>query len=130
MSDGWVPGGFTVPDPRGPLVIAGWIKGVFALDFRPFHWSLWDTIPDQSMPALWVVTHIPTGHGVLAVADSLDMAKAIVAELDALIDWSKVTLDSAKWLERRVFDLGARYPFLIYRSVDSICPTMVRVVDA
>ncbi|WP_294195880.1 hypothetical protein [uncultured Sphingomonas sp.] len=126
MSDGWVPGGFSAITPTGLTTVAGWIKGSFALDFRPFHWDLWSSIPDDAMPALWVVTHIPSSYSVMSIADTFDRAKVIVAELDALTDWSVVTFDNSRWFHRRVCEVAERYRGLIYHGSQTITPWIER----
>ena len=80
MSNDWQATSFAVKTDRGEYLVAGWVHGLFALDFR---------VRDRQ-PG-WQLTHIPTGMQGGFIEAPLEDAFAVVAEVEALGDWSAVT---------------------------------------
>lgn len=77
----WRAGSFTAQSGAGDFEVAGWISGLWALDFRGY-----DDEDGFVLPG-WALTHIPTGYLAAAIMDSLANAQAIVALIDNLGGW-------------------------------------------
>lgn len=85
-------------DEQGPAhtVIAGWVKGLWALDFRVFDESRgWD----DELCSGWMLTHIPTGFCAFGILAPLPEAQEIADEIDGMADWSFTDPDGAKNLK-------------------------------
>lgn len=89
LPEGWAVGGFTIRTDRGPHEVAGWVKGAFALDFRPIH-GIEDAICG------WHLTHVPTGWAIVVLQIGLARACALVDDLAAAGNFSLMTVKTAK----------------------------------
>lgn len=105
--EGWTAGAFDalgVAEDGGwtPYRAAGWIKGAFALDFRPMLPHVWDATPNGTPPFVWVLTHLPTQYGMCAMAAPAETAVVLADQIAAMTDWSAVTVGSAPFLNGRM----------------------------
>lgn len=98
MSDnqcnGWVAGEFIAKSPGDPVTlarVAGWVKGLFALDFR----AVIDD-DDDFIGCGWMLTHIPTGYAVQKLRCSLPDAIAIAERFAACGDWNFDKVEDCK----------------------------------
>ena len=99
--------------------IAGWVDGLFGLDWRA----------NACGDAAWIISHLPTGWGVMAVCGGLEDAKAVAEELRSATDWQFTDPDDAggrkgdiiEWEKRTKFveliDSPANYNIPFYWSV-------------
>lgn len=83
----WVAQAFTVNTDSGQSQVAGWVSGLFALDFRV--WNSWDEEFDEDRNDRgWVLTHLPTGFMAAGILAPLEEAKTIADRIIGLADWS------------------------------------------
>jgi hypothetical protein len=75
----------TLDKGRHEATVAGWVRGLFALDFRGVPSD--DGEPSWSS-AGWVITHVPTGYSVFGVQAPLEQVKAVVDHMLTLGDWN------------------------------------------
>lgn len=67
--------------------VAGWVNGVWALDFRVFDLSEgWD----EDLSGGWLLTHLPTGRRAFGIITPLDEAMKIADAINAMADWDFV----------------------------------------
>lgn len=81
----WCAAGFMAKTDQGEHEVAGWVNGLFALDFRI--WSApdeWDEGYDRG----WLLTHLPTGHQMFGIIAPLTEARQIADRVAELTDWS------------------------------------------
>lgn len=88
MSDDWKAESFdAIVEFRGKNVmmpIAGWVKGIWALDFRVFDLSEgWD----EDLSSGWMMTHKPTGRCVFGIVCPLSEAMDIADKISAMGEW-------------------------------------------
>lgn len=91
----WVAAELEVATPDGLLPVAGWVRGVFALDFRVFD-ILHTLDPESELAAGWALTHLPTGYAVAGLVTPLNEAKELVERISALGDWDFTDLQKAR----------------------------------
>jgi hypothetical protein len=61
--------------------VAGWVTDLFGLDYRPV------ATANATALGAWVLTHLPTGHSVLAISGDFATAALVVAAVEAWGDW-------------------------------------------
>ncbi len=103
---------------------AGWVKGLWALDFRVFDLSEgWD----EEHVGGWMLTHLPTGRRTFGILAPLDEALAIADGINAMADWDfpgEVPPPSFKGIKQRVEDA---YPHqILTNTIFSRGPFMVQ----
>lgn len=80
--------------PSMPVKIAGWISGLWALDFRAF-----DDDSNEWVQGGWAMTHIPTGQKAFNILGlSLRQAQDVVEAIDAMAEWNFTDPSKAKSL--------------------------------
>lgn len=94
MSDGWHIGAipFAAPSSQGlfKAEAAGWVNGLFGLDFRMYHDEVYD------LDSGFQLTHIPTGYAVCAILAPLPKAKKLAEEIQAGANWDFSDAGSVK----------------------------------
>lgn len=82
--------------------VAGWVKGVWALDFRVFDLSEgWD----EDLSGGWLLTHLPTGRRTFGIITPLDEATQIADAINEMADWDfegTIPPPSLKGIRQRV----------------------------
>lgn len=120
MIDGWTAGEFIAKTEEGARPIAGWVKGVFALDFRVFRESAWD---DENQSG-WQLTHLPTGYRVLSLLVPLDGAVSLADEFADLSDWDFTDPAEAKSRSPIACEFIAKHPGKVVRWATAHSPLM------
>ena len=106
--NGWNAQGFTVRTDQGEREIAGWVNGVFALDFRVFREDHYDY--DIDTFSGWQLTHIPTGFKAFGILTPLDRATKLADELASAADWNFTDPAEAKRLSKVARDFMEAHP--------------------
>lgn len=126
---GWAPG---VVDMRcgldGVVQVCptiAWVKGPFALDFRPICPEVWDRLSEDTPPCAWVLTHIPTGYAIGAMATHAGRAQMLADEVAKLADFSAMTVESSVFLTARMHEFFERHSEFVCNARDTIAPWMV-----
>ncbi|WP_294353348.1 hypothetical protein [uncultured Sphingomonas sp.] len=104
------------------LPVCGWTKGALGLDYRPFHWERYETLPDEAAPFAWAVTHLPSGWGVVALAVVASKARTMADEIAALTDWHAVEYGQHHAIALRFRAWMANYPGVCFATSDTIGP--------
>lgn len=85
---GWTVGEIPLATTRGTQVVAGWLKGYFAIDFRVF------LNREEEWQGGWAITHLPTGYVTRRIFSDLRIAQAFTDALADLGDWSFTEVDA------------------------------------
>ncbi|HWT12281.1 MAG TPA: hypothetical protein VN231_05980 [Allosphingosinicella sp.] len=101
----WAVGEIRCSTDKGWQVVAGWRRELFGLDFRPV-WFPDDVDPDGQMA--WLLTHLPTGFGMMGLVMGLAGAQAVADEVAGWADWQHIDPLSARFLKPRVDALRER----------------------
>jgi len=115
---GWTAGAFEAAGPSGTTTMAGWLRGPFAMDFRPTN----DGNPQVLTPFAWVVTHLPTGWAMFAVQGSAAEARAVVTDVEPWTDWQAMTLEASPFMGKRVREYSEANPGLLIPGSLTINP--------
>lgn len=102
----WVAGEFVVKTTGGERRVAGWIKGHFALDFRPY----WQRASDRADGTVgWCLTHLVTGYSVFGLLMGLERAQAVAEEVADWANWEHVDPLSVRFLSGKKKELQERH---------------------
>lgn len=105
----WKAAAFDVMTDEGQEQVAGWVNGLFALDFRVFDVAHRRAILSKCRPG-WAMTHLPTGRLTAGIVAPLAKAMEIAQEIAILGDWNFSDREKARKFASAINGLRAVYP--------------------
>lgn len=99
----WTAAEFRVTTDQGAIPVAGWVRGIFSLDFRVFDNSC--EFDEEELVGGWALTHIPTGLRVAGLVTSLGNAKELADRILSLGDWDFTDPQGGKKLGDHMRDM-------------------------
>ena len=103
----WTAGSFSVATHLGQFPIAGWLKGLWALDVRTFYL---DDYEDDDAIYGWGLSHIPTGYLAFGIIAPLERAFSIADAINGMADWDFVDASGSTMLKGIKTKVLAAFP--------------------